>query len=59
MAVGAKVTLIVQLEPAARVVPQLFVWAKLAVIVIAPIDSGAEPVFESVALCAELVVPIS
>lgn len=27
-AVGRNVTLIVQLDPAARLVPQLFVWAK-------------------------------
>ena len=59
MAVGVKVALIVQLEPAASVVPQLFVWAKSPETVIAEIDSGAEPVFESVALCAALVVPIT
>jgi hypothetical protein len=50
MAAGVKVTLIVQLAPGASVVPQLFVSAKLPVLVIAEIVSGAVPVFDSVAL---------
>ena len=58
-AVGVKVTLIVQLAPAASAVPHVFVWAKLPVLVIAEIVSGALPVFESVALWTALVVPTS
>jgi hypothetical protein len=56
-AVGVKVTLIVQRAPAPSVVPQVFVWAKLPVLVIAEIASGALPVFESVVVWARLVVP--
>lgn len=58
-AVGVKVTLIEQLAPAASVVPHVFVWPKSPVMVIPEIVSGAVPVFESVALWAGLVVPIS
>jgi hypothetical protein len=55
--VGVKVTLIEQLAPTASVVPHVFVSAKLPVLVIAEIVSGALPVFESVVVWAGLVVP--
>jgi hypothetical protein len=57
VAVGVKVTLIEQFAPAASVVPQVFVWAKFPVLVIAEIVSGALPVFESVVVWAGLVLP--
>lgn len=61
--VGAKVTLIVQLAPAARVFPQLFVWANwprsAPVRSIAVMVSAAVPEFVSVTICAELVVLMS
>jgi len=56
---GVKLTLMVQFVAAASVVPQLFVCAKSPVIVIAESVNGAVPVFDSVALCAGLVVPIT
>jgi hypothetical protein len=58
-AAGVKVTLIEQLAPTASVVPHVFVWAKSPVIVIPEIVRGALPVFDSVALWTELVVPTS
>jgi hypothetical protein len=58
MVAGVKVTLIVQVAPTASVVPQLFVSAKSPVIVIPEMVNGAVPVFESVALCVGLAVPI-
>ena len=56
---GVKVTLIVQLAPAASGVLQLFVSAKSPVIGKAEIVSGALPVFDSVTPWAGLVVPIT
>jgi len=56
-AAGVKVTLMVQLAPGARELPQVFVSAKSPVVVIPEIVSGAFPVFESVALWMGLVVP--
>ena len=58
-AAGVKVTLMVQLAPGARELPQVFVSAKSPVIVIPEIVSGAFPVFESVVLWMGLVVPTS
>jgi hypothetical protein len=60
-AVGLKVTLIVQLPGAATLEPQLLVWAKSPLL--APVRampamvSVALPVFESVTVCAGLIVP--
>ena len=60
VACGVKVTDIEQLAPAATLGPQLFVWAKSAalvpVIAILVIASAADPEFESVMVCAVLVV---
>jgi hypothetical protein len=62
-AVGVNVTLIVQLAPAATLLAQLFVWAKSPGFVPprAMFDMLREalPMFESVTLCAVLVVPVS
>lgn len=59
LAVGLKVTLIVQLAPAVKVLPQLFVWAKSPllepVIPIPPMVSAAVPVLLSVTVCGALV----
>ena len=61
VAVGLKVTLIVQLAPAARPVPQLFVWAKsplfVPVIEIEFTGSDTAPQFVRVTTVAGLVVP--
>jgi len=58
---GENVTLIVQLAPAAKLAPQLFVWPKLLllvpVIAILDIVTVDPPEFESVAAWGELVVP--
>jgi hypothetical protein len=49
VAVGVKVTLIEQLVPAARVVPQLFVWTNSPPLLAMPAMAIASlPVFESV-----------
>jgi hypothetical protein len=60
VAVGVKVTLILQLAPAATLVPQVFVWLKsplfAPVIVMLVMLSAAVPVFESVTAWAVLVV---
>ena len=61
VAEGVKVTLIVQLAPAATLVPQVFVCAKSPLLV--PVTamlvmlSAAVPLFVSVTVCAALVVP--
>src|SRR5229473_7342641 len=55
--VGVNVTLKVQLAPAARLVPQLFVCAKSPLTAIELIDAGAFPVLCTVTACAALVVP--
>jgi hypothetical protein len=61
-AVGVNVTLIQQLAPVATVLAQLVVWAKSpgAVPPMAMFEmlSKALPMFESVTLCAALVVPV-
>ncbi len=56
--VGVKVTLMEQLAPAAKEVPQLFVWLKSPVVLKPVIVSGAPPVFDKLTLCAALEVPI-
>jgi hypothetical protein len=60
--VGAKLTEIVQLPPAARLVPQLFVCLKSAVLVPAMamllIESAAVPVLDKVSVWAAAVVPM-
>ena len=53
-AVGVKVTMTEQVAPAARVLPQLFVWLKSPVIPILLMVSVAVPVFVNVTLCAAL-----
>jgi hypothetical protein len=59
-ACGVNVTEIMQLAPAATLVPQVFVWLKSAILVpvIATlvIDKAPEPAFESVIACAALAV---
>src|SRR5438093_6561 len=61
VAVGVKVTLMVQLDPAATELPQLLVWANSPLFppvkLIAVIPNGAVPVFESVTAWGLLVVP--
>ena len=49
-AVGVNVTLIVQLDPAARLEPQLFAWPKSPVMAKLEILNAALPEFESVTL---------
>ena len=56
VSVGVKLTSIVQLAPAARLDPQLFVWLKLAVIVMLLIVNVALPLFVNVTGCDGLVV---
>lgn len=55
--VGAKVTLIAQLAPAASEAPQVLLCANGEVVTIAVIESVASPVFDSVSVCDGLVVP--
>lgn len=61
-AVGVKITLRVQLAPAARLVPQVLVWVKspelLPFIVIPVIARGAVPLLDRVAVCGVLEVLI-
>jgi hypothetical protein len=58
-ACGVNLTEIVQLPPAATLVPHVLVWLKSATLVpvmaILVIDKAAEPAFESVIVRAELV----
>jgi hypothetical protein len=56
-AVGVNVTLMVQLAPAATELPQVLVWAKSPLAETLVRFSEALPVFESVTVCAALVVP--
>jgi hypothetical protein len=56
-AAGVKVTLIEQFAPAASVVPHAFVSAKSPLLVMLEIAMASLPVFESVIVCAALVVP--
>src|SRR5579859_1969960 len=53
---GLKTTLIVQLAPAARLVPQLLVWANGPVVAMLVMLIATVPVLVSVAVCAGLVV---
>jgi hypothetical protein len=55
VAVGVKVTLIVQLLPAASELPQLLVWAKSPLTAICVSDKLALPLFVRVTLPGELV----
>jgi hypothetical protein len=55
--VGVKVTEIVQLAPAATLLPHVFVSAKFAEAVIEVIESGATPEFVNVIVCAALIEP--
>ena len=57
LAAGEKVTLIMQLAPAARLVPQLFVCAKSPVAEINETVTPLVPLFVTVTARAELVVP--
>ena len=57
LAVGVKVTLRVQLAPAARLEPQVLVWEKSSLSVMLEIVRAALPSFLSVIVSAELVVP--
>lgn len=61
VAVGLKVTLIVQLAPEAKLEPQLLVWAKsplLVPVIVMPLIVNEEaPAFRIVTLFAALVVP--
>ena len=56
-AVGVNVMLAEQLAPAARLLPQLFVWLKSPVTLKPEIVSAAIPVLDRVTLCAPLDVP--
>ena len=55
-AVGLNATFIVQLAPAAKLVPQLLVWAKFPVVLIPLIVKGTGPVLDKVTDWAVLVV---
>ena len=55
---GVKVTLILQLPPAANVVPQLLVCAKSPLAEMPVMVSGPVPLFVRVTVCAALVVPM-
>lgn len=56
VAVGAKLTLMVQELLTARLVPQVLVWAKLVLAVMLLMVSAALPVLFNVTVCAALVV---
>jgi hypothetical protein len=57
-AVGVKITLIVQVEPAAMPVPQVLVWAKTALLMEMPEKvKVAVPVLETVTDCGALATP--
>lgn len=58
-AAGVKITLTVQLLPAANGVPQLFVWEKSPDITKLPIERAVLPLLLNVMACAELEVPTS
>jgi len=55
--VGLNVTLMLQFPPAAKELPQLFVWLKFPFAVIPLIVSATVPGLDSVTVCAALVVP--
>lgn len=54
---GENVTLMVQLAPAAREVPQVLVWAKGTLAVMLVMLTAVAAVLVSVVVCAALVVP--
>lgn len=56
VALGVKVTLIVQLPPAARLLPQLLVWLKSPVTLMALKVNATFPVFVKVTVWAGLAV---
>lgn len=58
-AVGVNITLIVQVAPAARLEPQVFVWAKSPVTAILVNVSAAVLPLVSVTVCAAEVVPLN
>ena len=58
-AVGVNITLIVHVAPAARLEPQVFVWAKSPVTAMLVKVSAAVLPFVSVTVCAAEVVPLS
>lgn len=55
-ALGVKVTLMVQLAPTARLLPQLFVWVKSPVVLMLLMVKAAVPLLVKVAACAALVL---
>ena len=55
--VGVKVTLMVQLPPAATLAPQVLVWAKSPLAATPVMFKAALPVLYSVTVCGALVVP--
>jgi len=56
VAVGVKVTVMVQLAPAATEVPQVLVWAYCALAAMLVMPSAPVPPLVSVTVCAALVV---
>jgi hypothetical protein len=58
VAVGVKVTWIVQLPPAGRLLPQVLVWAKSPLAAMPLIASVVALLLVSVNVCAALVVPM-
>lgn len=54
---GVNMTVIVQLAPAARLLPQLFDWAKLPFTAMLVMVKAALPVLLTVTVCGALVVP--
>src|SRR5437899_400098 len=56
-AVGENVTLMAQFPPTAKELPQLLVWAKSPLATMLLMARVAVPVFDSVTVCAALVVP--
>jgi len=57
LAVGVKVTLMVQKFPAATETPQLLVWAKSPLAATPEMVSAALPVLDRVTVCGALVAP--
>jgi hypothetical protein len=57
LAVGAKVTLIIHVEPAATPFPQLSVSAKSPLVEMPVICKGAVPLLERATVCGALTVP--
>jgi hypothetical protein len=57
IAVGANVTLMAQLAPAATVAPEVLVWLKFALAATLDVVSVEVPVLVSVTVCGALAVP--